>query len=403
MGFVLSLLIAFPIFFFGTRLFERHNLPIPIDSLRMGRLHYALLGIFVGLFLPKEEALFLLFEGLRDSLIGIALTWFGFQTGLNFDLGRFRTHPSRQFLAEGVGALVTFLLVFLGVMAGRPLLNTYLGVGDNLTLVALLLGVFATSFRTPEPVFYRRKKILPSSICANPIALILFGAVFPFVGGNTVLQLGSFTAVGYTNNLFILIGLGLLLGITLDFIFYAHRDGLRCIYLTVGMTAAIGGLCLHLQIPGIFVGFIGGGWLINTTVRRRDVLELAERAGTVAEPIFFTLLGTLISAGSFFELHPLVPFAILLLLSRGIIRMLGVAAGWHLSSQNRTWWNTIETGWRPLGVLSAALVVQGLYLPLQLAHNTLIAGALLAVFLSQAFVIPPSAEAASPQPGAPQG
>ncbi len=401
MVFTLSLFIAFLIFFFGSRFFERHNIPAPLDSLRMGQLHHLLLGIFIGLFFPSNNALVHLFEGLRYSLVGIALVWFGFQAGLNFDLQRFRTHPPRQLLSETIQAVGTFLLVFLGVIASRPLLNTYLGVEKDITLVALLLGAFATTLRTP--IFHWRKKTLSPSVCANPVGLILFGLLFPLVGENTVLR--PLILVGYANTLAILAGLGLLLGITLDFIFHAHKESLRCIYLSVGIIAAIGGPCLPLQTPGIFVGFVGGGWLINTTVRRREVLELAERAGAVAEPIFFMLLGSLMVGGeeSFFKPYPLVLFTVGLFLMRGLIRMLGVVAAWHISDRNRTWQNIIDVGWCPLGTLSAALIVQGLYLPLRLTHNTLIAGALFSVFLSQIFLTSPSRKSVvhspSSQPG----
>lgn len=396
MGFTLGLFIAFLIFFFGSRFFERRNIPAPLDSLRMGRLHHLLLGIFIGLFLPSDNALVHLFEELRYSLAGIALVWFGFQAGLNFDLQRFRTHPPRQLLSETIQAAGTFLLVFLGVIAIKPLLHTYLGVEKDIALVALLLGAFATTLRTP--ILHRRKKTSSPPICANPVGLILFGLLFPLVGENTVLRLGPLTVVGYANTLAILAVPGLLLGITLDFIFHAHKASLRCIYLSVGMIAAIGGLCLPLQTPGIFVGFIGGGWLINTTVRRREVLELTERAGAVAEPIFFMLLGSIVVGGeaAFFRPDPLVLFTVGLFLMRGLIRMLGVVAAWHISDRNRTWQNLIDVGWCPLGTLSAALIVQGLYLPLRLTHNTLIAGALFSVFLSQLFFTSPSRKNVAP-------
>ena len=213
-----------------------------------------------------------------------------------------------------------------------------------------------------------------------------------------MLRFSPFTFVGYTSTLALLTGLGFLMGIVLDFIFRTHRDGLRCTYLTTGVIAAIGGLCLQFRIPGVFIGFLGGAWLINATVRRREVLELTERAGAVVEPVFFLLLGSAISGYSGeppFEVPSVILVPVVLLLVRTMSRVMGSLAARRISEQKQTWQEALRTGWLPLGGVSAALAVQGLYLPIQLAHNTLITGALFSIFLSQILVIPASEESVS--------
>ena len=51
-----------------------------------------------------------------------------------------------------------------------------------------------------------------------------------------------------------------------------------------------------------------------------------------------------------------------------------------------------------MGGISAALAAQGLYLTLQLTHNTLVAGALFSVFLSQVLIIPAAEDNVSVPP-----
>ena len=140
------------------------------------------------------------------------------------------------------------------------------------------------------------------------------------------------------------------------------------------------------------VGFLGGTWLIHTTIRRREILELAERAGEVAKRLFFVLVGSALfgpAGGPFFRIAPILPFAAAFLLVRGVARALGAATGRYVAGESLSLRAMWKAGLHPLGSLAVGLAVQTLYLPIQLSHNTLVAGALLSIFLSQALPVPP--------------
>ena len=399
MEFAIALLIGFLAFYFGLDLFWRIQLFPPLESLRQGRIHYLLLGVLLGMFFPEEDLLFRFFEEFRYSLIGILLVWVGFQAGLDLDLQRFRTTPASETVSQTIQVLIGFLLVFLMVLLATPILKRHLGLQENTALVAALLACFVLPIRAPEPVFrWRSKTFSPPRDTAikhapgNALSLILVGGVFALFTPVHGVQFGTFLFGRGPGVLLLMVGLGLLMGVAFDFIFRAHPNGVVSMLLSGGMMAVLGSPCTGLKIPGLFVGFLGGMWLINTTVRKREVLELADRTHAFVCPVFYILLGSVIGGyggGPFFQIAPLVPFGVALFLVRGLVRMLS------LTIANRIWGpsyprrSILEISGLPMNYLSVAIAVQGLYLGLGLTHNTLIAGALVAVFLSQACLFPP--------------
>ena len=394
MEFLLSLLVAFLVVIVGVQIRERCRIPGPLDRLRVGRSHYLLLGVLVGMAFPVEEALFRLFTQLRHGLVGAGLVWLGYQAGLFFDLRGLGQCTRRQLLAESVFALLVFLLAFVGVLAAGPLLGARLGVTKDLPLVALLLAAFSVTTAVAQPARWGPKRASPASSVTptvytalpNTLALALLAVAFPALADPGVIRLGPVTTVGYTGILAVILCLGLLLGIVLDFVYRANKEGSRCVYFTLGVLAFVGGPCTHLHLPGVVVGFLGGAWLINATVRRREVLELADRTGATVEPVVYILVGTIIGGyggGLFFDPTTILPFAACLLALKVVTRMLANGAARRVSGRPRESSELLAVGFPLCGSLSAALVIQGLYLPLRLEHNTVLAGALLLVFLSQ--------------------
>ena len=90
---LLSMLLTFSIFWIGTEIYKRRNLPTFVDSLRDGRFHYFLLGLVLSLPLQGHEQLFRFGEGLRYTVLGMGLVWLGFQTGLEFEIRNSATIP----------------------------------------------------------------------------------------------------------------------------------------------------------------------------------------------------------------------------------------------------------------------------------------------------------------------
>lgn len=390
MEIALSFLAILVLAYAGMSIYGRYGLPAPVDSLRAGRLHHVALGILIGLLLSRHPRLIHLFEGLRTSLIGLGLVWFGFLAGLEFDLRRFRSYPARQTIRESVQTLGATVLLFLMAIVARAPLKAYLNVAHEPVLYALALGVSASLLRVPELVFHWRGPTYihpsdtagPRPICTNTAGLVLLCALYPFASGSIVFRLGLQTVVEPSSRLFVLLASGLGLGIVLDFTFRAFKETLSSIYLATGVIATVGGCCIAFGIPGLAVGFWGGIWLINTTVRKREVLEQTERAGAVIEPLFFVLLGSLLDP---FELEwaPLLLFAAAILVARGLARTLSVAVVSRVSREYLSWQEILRLSLRPLGSLSAGVAAQLLVLAPHHRPDAFVAAMLLAVFLSQ--------------------
>lgn len=151
------------------------------------------------------------------------------------------------------------------------------------------------------------------------------------------------------------------------------------------------GLIQSLNLPNLTVGFIMGIWVINTTVSRRGLLETLTRVDMVIKPFFYFFIGTLIGGyggGIFFHWPPLLPLILMVLVVRAMGRTLGYAVSQYVWNIPATWHETLELSARPLGSLSVAVAIQAFYM-LPLTHNTLIAGLLATVFVSQLLLFPP--------------
>ena len=389
MEFITSLFFTLMLFLIGTSLFWRFNLASPLNSIRLGRLHYLLLGILLGIFFPEDDYLFRKLDHLRFGLMGVLLVWFGFREGTDFDLQNFQQAPASHIGYRIVQLLIVFVLVILVAFAATPLLKTYIGLQNHLPLVFLFLGCFALTAmagpRLTTGTYSHLTGTLSLPFLNNTTSLFLLGLLTP-IFGSPVIQMGPFSFVSYTHIGLVVFALGLISGIAFDFIFRAYRNGYECIFLTVATMVTIGGFCTYLKTPGLFIGFFAGAWLINTTARKRQVLELTDRTSAVLEPAFFILAGSIIGGfgGSpFFKGTMPFMLAFAMLFIRVFAHLAAQFIGNQLFKQDQSPKASFFENWTPLGNLGVALSIQLLFLPVEFEHNALSAGTLLAVILSQ--------------------
>ncbi len=375
---------------------RRHTLPAILESLRIGRWHYLLVGCGTAYFLTASGHPLHRTGSLQRSLLAIALTWVGFRAGLDFDFRQLRLQHRALIGAELLRLSVTFVLVFgLGVaLLGAA--GESLSIQSGVQVVALSAAAIAVSARlsgffstlTGRPT---SPKIGPAAFAANPLAICFLGLLFPSFAVDEIRYLGPFLIVGYAPTLAVLLSLGLLIGITVDFVLRAHRDGFRCTILAMAACAAFAGPSLQLDLPSIFIGFVGGVWVINTTVRKREFTERAEFASNLVEPLMMGLFGVLLMQGQFES--PSDPgiiclVAFVLVLIRGLSRTLGDVTGSFLLKRSTKIRPFSEFGWLPMGRNSTAIIFQAAVLPVTFEDTGVLAGLLLAVAFSQAIVLP---------------
>ena len=398
MAFIFSLIVGFGVFFLGQKIF-RWMPPHPlIDSLRMGRAHYLLLGVLIGMFFSETNEVFHLFEMLRYNCIGAILLWIGLQAGLSTDLQNLRDHGISVIYSQTAVVLATGGFTVLAAFASGLILYRYLGLLQNLPLAIVLLTSFALTARFPTPFFQWPNRPIPNPVpgqnlpLGNIAALAALCIAFPPLAENPIFYLGSLPFIGATGIALLMLGAGVVGGIALDFSFRSHRTGARALSLVLGIVIALSGLCQAPGLPSLAVGFLSGIWLINTTVAKREVVEFTTRANDVIEPIFFALIGSIIgefSGDIFFLWSPLFPLALTMILVRGMGRTIGFTVSQTLWQIPQTWRELLAMSWHPQGTLSIAVGVQAIYL-LDFQHYTLITGLVIAVFLSQIILIPPA-------------
>jgi len=375
---------------------RRHTLPAILESLRIGRWHFFLLGCGVAFVLSSTGHPLQRTGSLQRSLLAIGLTWVGFRAGLDFDFRSLRSLEKQAIGSELLRLGITFISVFgLGVLLSRYVGST-LSIASGAQVVALSAAAIAVSARltgfistqTSRPAAPRTG---PAAFAANPLALCLLGILFPAVAPNEIRYLGPFLVVGYAPTLVVLLALGLLIGITVDFVLRAHRDGFRCTILAMAACAAFSGPSLQLDLPSIFIGFVGGVWVINTTVRKREFTERAEFASNLVEPLLMGLFGLLLVQGQVTtpsDPGTIVLVAVALILLRVLSRTAGDWIGSLMSKRPGRFRLIREFGWLPMGRNSTAIVLQAAVLPVTFEDTAVLAGLLLAVALSQAIVIP---------------
>ena len=386
--------VACLIFLLGMHLYYRYGLPATFESLRGGRWHFFVLGgsimmVVSMLDFPVRQA-----TPLLRGLLGIGLTWIGFRAGLDFDFRQLQ-QANRGLVRSEIALLLTaFLALFTILAILLPPFSGLLSIGSGIYLTVLVLSVIGLTARSSG--FFgvgTGKPIVPVasavSFMANPAAVLLLGLLYPMLATPSLNRLGPLRITGYLPTIAVLIFLGLLLGMMVDFVFRAHRNGQRCTFLTLSACAAVAGPCLQLGFPVIVAGFVGGVWVINTTVRKREISELSEYATTIVEPMFVLVLGGL-TAG---HLRPggvdpataaVVASAFLIL--RGMARSTrSIVALAGRARPARGPANALHA-WLPLGRTSIGLIAQLLLFPMDVP--LLVTGLLLSVALSQSIVLP---------------
>ena len=270
-----------------------------IDSLRIGRAHYLLLGVLIGMFFPKPMRYFTCLSGaIQLHRCHFTVDWL--QTGLSTDLQNLRDHGTSVIYSQTAVVLATGGFTVLAAFASGLILYRYLGLLQNLPLAIVLLTSFALTARFPTPFFQWPNRPIPNPVpvqnlpLGNIAAMAVLCLAFPPLAENPIFYLGNLPFIGVVGIALLMLGAGVVGGIALDFSFRSHRTGARALSLVLGIVIALSGLCQAPGLPSLAVGFLSGIWLINTTVAKREVVEFTTRANDVIEPIFFALIGSII-------------------------------------------------------------------------------------------------------------
>jgi len=384
------------VFLAGTAIVRRCTLPATLESVREGRWHFLLAGGLLALVLPQAADLSLREGLLLRGLIGIGLVWIGFHTGLELDYRVLQSHDPRRLAGESLRLLLAFGIAFAVARLVLPAVGPPLGIEAAPAPTALLMaslavcarsaGFFALATRRPARVVPG-----PAALLAGPLAIVLLAFLLPLYSSDSLHRLGPLIILGYGRVAGLAVAMGLLLGVLVDFAFRAQRDIARGLFVAFGAMVAVSGICLEFRLPGLAVGLLAGLWVINTTVRKREILELAETAGAAAEPVFLVLAGAaLVSLHADSGANPRTVLVVAagILLLRAAARGLAAFAAHTVQDRLFRGVDLLVFAWNPMGLVAVALAVQSLLVEPRFASPSVPVGLLIAVLFTQTIVLP---------------
>lgn len=374
------------------------DLPAYVQVLLRGKAHYLLAGILLGVGFSSDVEGVRVLQHAQISLMSLLIIWFGLELGIQTEFRMLKKTSARLLIFDATQSVVTFLLTLVITIFFLPRLARHLLEGAGPFVLASMLSV-AASVTAPWAQGTSRPSPSPSEVegggsthaLGNAVSILLFGCISTLFIAHPPISIASRVFFERTDALLLSVAIGVGAGILFDTALRVEPELEKAAYLIVALTAAAGGLCVSFDLPALFVGLIAGGWLINVTLRRRDVQALSERIHPVIESLFLVVAGSMIgirSSDSSLSLQGMAYLAMLLFVSRAIAKTLGIGLLWRLLRPPAGERSFVGTWLLPQGSLAIAVCVQPLFVawegPMQAV--TIIGGTAIAVALSQAVV-----------------
>jgi hypothetical protein len=260
------------------------------------RLHYGLVGAVAGATAwPDLQLLFAESAAIAVAFFG---AWCGLVIGLGLDLRSLgRSAPALLLLEAGQVALVV-----AGVLVTTSLLGRALGP-DRLPFSGPALLVLAGICAVGVPLRRRSGGGVPDKVgrsgwepsVSGWVGILLIGlgstrmhdlafAVrLPFLPESRALPVDGLVAEALWT-----LAIGAVTGLVIDLV-TRDSDRTELLFIAAGGLAFGGGLAAVLGLEPLWVGVVAGGWVINATLRRLEVIGVADRVHPVMRiGLFFT-------------------------------------------------------------------------------------------------------------------
>ena len=336
MGFLAAATAFLLLYAIWSRLRSARAMPSGIRNLLLLRGHYVLIGLLLGPLIPETVAPLL--RAGQDPLLDMMTGWMGLALGIELDLRRLRKMSFNVLSVDMFQALFTLVSVYLLVRALLPHLpaGTFFADLSNTETVMILAVSAATTATWSQTVLAKREWTGPAAnLLRQSSAFGNAAGIFTLAIAAAFTEQGRFVGGGWAR-LGGSIGLGAVMGILVDFLSRERRGVHRIGYATFGVMAFGSGLCAIFRFPAIFVGMVSGAWLINSTLRRMEVLTVVEAIRPSVAGIFLMLIG--LKAGQDIQstylglIVPALLGCVILSLTRGAGKILGTNAATRLFS-----------------------------------------------------------------------
>lgn len=276
----------------------------------------ALIPLFPGFFRD-------IFNQAHDLLIMLGVTWIGFHYGSRLDLRRNGGFDFREFLFDVFEPLIVSLVISsLAALFLHLWFKTW-----QYTPMAFLTGILCSFSFSRARDFIRGKTDSArdtgdsrSFLNLLPVLVLALLEIILFTSKEVTLI--TFTVKGIPAILLLEMVVALIGGILCNMMLTGTGDTESFPFIMIGSVALLGGLAYAYSLSPLFLGVFSGMFLINTTLKRVQVMETITLANSYIEKVFMFLLGTsmtpLIIGLSIDSLAILCAAAVLVILSAGL-------------------------------------------------------------------------------------
>ncbi len=265
------------------------------------RLHYAVAGLIFSLTVPISLRTII---GSGCDLVSVFLAGiFGLVVGVSFDLGMFRRLTKSLMILE-IGQLVLLVagLWVLTIGFFQPLVVGLGGEREAVLWVVCGLGAASWVRQSQSDVVKtgaKRAGWLPSMSAVLGLFLAGMGLMELRPGGFAIRQPLAYSRIIVVEDtweeIWWCLVLGALIGVLLDLaireVRRSHLYYIVCAGLLLGC-----GIARVLGLEPLWVGAIAGTWLINSTLRRLDLLQALERGHSTVRTILLGLAGWMLGS-----------------------------------------------------------------------------------------------------------
>jgi hypothetical protein len=280
----------------------------PMEELIQGTLesgvHYGAAGVLIGYsFLPSMRLQFAESLILATAFFG---GWFGFMAGSSLDLRILRRRWPALGLLEPVQAALLGVSIFLAAHA----FSRIFGAGSldlQGSVILTLCGICVAGKLHIGGGGGRRQAHLEHGIWPPALATFL-GIVLVGLGTSQLRDVPfqirqPFAAAtrtiavdGLAGEIFWSLVLGAVIGLVADLLIRGVDAGFLC-YLLMGALMLGSGIAGALGLEPLWIGLVAGIWLINTTLRRLDILVVVERNHGLVQAGVYLVAGWMLGSG----------------------------------------------------------------------------------------------------------
>lgn len=346
--FVIFLLFLIIIFGSRHRFRRKHRQLLPRYMILTGT-EFILAG-----YLLSESGLGVLDRSTLEQLqpvLAFALGWVGFIFGIQFDRFKLRQLPRGYFSFSLCQGFITGIFMFSVTMIAGLVYFDATNLVEILIASLLVGGTAACSTQATPAIVARELKVKPRAflqlvryiaVVDGIVGVVVVGILFCFIPG--LIPLFEWMQAPW-KWFVVSVGLGMVLGFvfkSLTFYRFSHDE---LILIVFGITTFSGGLAFYLHLSPVFITFIMGLVIANTSRDSDRILEYLVKAEHLSYVCILLFAGASLGEPDM--------FLFVLGLAYFSFRLFGKLAGNNLAKK------IVSTNYTPPSYLGAALLAQG--------------------------------------------